>query len=360
MAPNLHVLGTIKDRKEAAMMRTFWILLSLLLGAINANAQAPFYQGKTVTFIVGFPAGSYDDLWPRQIAQYLPKYIPGNPNVIVQNMPGAGSMIAANYVFTVIKPDGLTLAGVQPALYFNQLVGLKEVKFDWPKFNFIGSPWQSQLLLYMRSDTPYKTIEDARNPAVPPKCGSTGPSSTGNYIPKLLNEVVGTKFQVISGYQGGTDVDLAVERGELQCRAFTIETYFGREPFFTWEKKGFVRNLVQTGRKRDPRLPGVPTIYELMDKYKASEADRRLAAVVLANGDMGRPIIMPPGVAPERVKIMRDAFNKAMADNQLLAEAKKKKLEVDPTGGEELQAIAKEIVSQPPDVIGRLKGLFTD
>jgi tripartite-type tricarboxylate transporter receptor subunit TctC len=249
---------------------------------------------------------------------------------------------------------------VQPALYFNQLVGLKEVKFDWPKFNFIGSPWQSQLLLYMRADTPYKTIEDVRTPKEPPKCGSTGPSSTGNYIPKLLNEVVGTKFQVVSGYQGGTDVDLAVERGELQCRAFTIVTYFGREPFFTWEKKGFVRNLVQTGRKRDPRLSGVPTIYELMDKYKASQADRRLAAVVLANGDMGRPILMAPGVQPDRVKIMRDAFNKAMADPELLAEAKKKKLEVDPTGGEELQAIAKEIISQPSDVIGRLKGLFTN
>jgi tripartite-type tricarboxylate transporter receptor subunit TctC len=342
------------------MMRTSWILVSLLLGAAQANAQTPFYQGKTVTFIVGFPAGSYDDLWPRQIAQYLPKYIPGNPNVIVQNMPGAGSMIAANFIFNVVKPDGLTLAGVQPALYFNQLVGLKEVKFDWPKFNFIGSPWQSQLLLYMRADTPYKTIEDVRTPKEPPKCGSTGPSSTGNYIPKLLNEVVGTKFQVVSGYQGGTDVDLAVERGELQCRAFTIVTYFGREPFFTWEKKGFVRNLVQTGRKRDPRLSGVPTIYELMDKYKASQADRRLAAVVLANGDMGRPILMAPGVQPDRVKIMRDAFNKAMADPELLAEAKKKKLEVDPTGGEELQAIAKEIISQPSDVIGRLKGLFTN
>ena len=342
------------------MMRTSWILVSLLLGAAQANAQTPFYQGKTVTFIVGFPAGSYDDLWPRQIAQYLPKYIPGNPNVIVQNMPGAGSMIAANYISNVVKPDGLTLAGVQPALYFNQLVGLKEVKFDWPKFNFIGSPWQSQLLLYMRADTPYKTIEDVRNPKVAPKCGSTGPSSTGNYIPKLLNEIVGTKFQVISGYPGGTDVDLAVERGELQCRAFTIVTYFGREPFFTWEKKGFVHNLVQTGRKRDPRLSDVPTIYELMDKYKASAADRRLAAVVLANGDMGRPILMSPGVPPERVKIMRDAFNKAMADPQLLTEAKKKKLEVDPTSGEELQKIAKEIMSQPPDVIGRLKGLFTN
>ena len=342
------------------MVRIFWSLLLLFFGASDLHAQSSFYQGKTITFVAGYIAGSYDDLWSRLIAQYLPKYIPGNPNMIVQNMPGAGSMIAANYISGVVKPDGLTLSGVQPALYFNQLVGLKEVKFDWPKFNFVGSPWQSQLLLYIRADSPYKTIQDVRSAADPPKCGSTGPSSTGNYIPKLLNEILGTKFHVISGYQGGTDVDLAVERGELQCRAFTIVTYFGREPFFTWEKNGFVRNLIQTGRKRDPRLPKVPTIYELMDEYKAPESDRRLAVVLLANGDMGRPIIMSPGVAPERVKIMRDAFNKAMADPQLLAEAKKKRLEVDPTGGEELQTIAKEIMSQPPEVIERMKTLLAN
>ncbi len=340
------------------MIKMFLSFLFLFGGAFNLHAQSPFYQGKTINLIVGFTAGSYDDLWPRLIAQYLPKYIPGNPNVIVQNMPGAGSMIAANYIYGVVKPDGLTLGGIQPALYFNQLVGLKEVKFDWPKFHFIGSPWQSQLLLYMRADTPYKTIHDVRNPTEPPKCGATGPSSTGNYIPKLLNEILATKFHVVAGYQGGTDVDLAVERGELQCRAFTIVTYFGREPFFTWEKKGFVRILIQTGRKRDPRLPNVPTIYELMDQYKAPESDRRLAAVVLANGDMGRPIVMSPGAPPERVKNMRDAFNQAMADPQLLAEAKKKKLESDPAGGEELQAIAREIMSQPPEVIERMKGLL--
>lgn len=340
------------------MIKMLLSFLFLFGGAFNLHAQSPFYQGKTINLIVGFTAGSYDDLWPRLIAQYLPKYIPGNPNVIVQNMPGAGSMIAANYIYGVVKPDGLTLGGIQPALYFNQLVGLKEVKFDWPKFHFIGSPWQSQLLLYMRADTPYKTIHDVRNPTEPPKCGATGPSSTGKYIPKLLNEILATKFHVVSGYQGGTDVDLAVERGELQCRAFTIVTYFGREPFFTWEKKGFVRILIQTGRKRDPRLPNVPAIYELMDQYKAPESDRRLAAVVLANGDMGRPIVMSPGAPPERVKIMRDAFNQVMADSQLLAEAKKKKLESDPTGGEELQAIAREIMSQPPEVIERMKALL--
>lgn len=342
------------------MRRMSWSFLLLFLWAFNVHAQSPYYQGKTITFVAGYIAGSYDDLWSRLIAQYMGKYIPGTPNVIVQNMPGAGSMIAANYISGVIKPDGLTLSGVQPALYFNQLVGLKEVKFDWPKFHFIGSPWQSQLLLYMRADSRYKTIQDVRGATDPPKCGSTGPSSTGNYLPKLLNEILGTKFHVISGYQGGTDVDLAVERGELQCRAFTIVTYFGREPFFTWEKKGFVRNLVQTGRKRDPRLPNVPTIYELMDEYKSPDSDRRLAIVLLANGDMGRPIIMSPGVAPERVRVMRDAFNKAVADPELLAEAKKKQLEVDPTSGEELQAIAKEIMSQPPEVIERMKKLLAN
>jgi tripartite-type tricarboxylate transporter receptor subunit TctC len=340
------------------MRKAFVGFFLLFFGASDVGAQGSFYQGKTVVFVAGYISGSYDDLWSRLIAQYMPKYIPGNPNMVVQNMPGAGSMIAANYIAGVAKPDGLTLGGVQPALYFNQLVGLREVKFDWPKLNFVGSPWQSQLLLYMRADSPYKTIQDVRNASDPPKCGSTGPSSTGNYIPKLINEILGTKFLVVSGYQGGTEVDLAVERGELQCRAFTIVTYFGREPFLTWEKKGFVRNLVQTGRKRDPRLPNVPTIYELMDEYKSPESDRRLAAVMLANGDMGRPIIMSPGVAPERVKIMRDAFRKAMVDPQLLAEAKKKKLEVDPTSGEELQTIATEIMSQPSEVIARMKPLL--
>jgi tripartite-type tricarboxylate transporter receptor subunit TctC len=342
------------------MIRIVWSFLFVWLGACDLHAQSFFYQGKTITFVAGYIAGSYDDLWSRLIAQYMGKHIPGNPNIIVQNMPGAGSMIAANYISGVVKPDGLTLSGVQPALYFNQLVGLKEVKFDWPKFNFVGSPWQSQLLLYMRADSPYKSIQEVRTATDPPKCGSTGPSSTGNYIPKLLNEILGTKFHVISGYQGGTDVDLAVERGELQCRAFTIVTYFGREPFLTWEKKGFVRNLVQTGRKRDPRLPNVPTIYELMDQHKSPEADRRLAAVLLANGDMGRPVVLSPGVPPERVKIMRDAFNKAMADPELLAEAKKKRLEVDPTGGDELQTLATEIMSQPPEVIDRMKRLLAN
>ena len=152
----------------------------------DINAQAPFYQGKTITIIVGTKAGDVYDLYARLLAEYLPKYIPGNPNIIIQNMAGAASLIAANHVYNLAKPDGLTLGAIYPALYFDQLLKRDEVKFDWTKFGWIGSTVRSNHLLYMRADTPYKSMEDVRNAATPPKCGATGTASTGYYLPKLF------------------------------------------------------------------------------------------------------------------------------------------------------------------------------
>jgi len=162
------------------------------------------------------------------------------------------------------------------------------------------------------------------------------------------------------GYQAGADIDLAVERGEVQCRAFTITAFFAREPFTTWRKKGFVRVLLQTGKKRDDRLPDVPTIYQFMDKYKTPEAGRRLATVVLAGGDIGRPIVAPPGLPAEKQTILREAFTKSVQDPQLLEEAKKRRLEMDPANGEELEQLAKEVIDQPPEVVERMKKLLGD
>ncbi len=336
---------------------TLSLFITLLLSS-NLEAQAPFYQGKTMIIIVGNPAGDVFDLYARALAQFMPKYIPGNPNMIVQNMPGAGSMIAANYLYGVSKPDGLTIGSIFPALYFDQLVGRKEVKFDWTKFIWLGTPVQSEHQMYMRADAPYKTIEDVRNAKEPPKCGASGTASTAYYVPKLMEETLGTKFNIVTGYQGGSDIDLAVERGEVVCRAFTITAFFAREPFHTWRTKGFVRNLIQTGRKRDERLADVPTIFELMDKYKTPELSRRLATVVLAAGTVGRPIVAPPALSGDRVKILREAFMKTMKDPEYVAEAKKKKLELDPVAGPELEALAKEVVAQPPEVIERMKKLL--
>ncbi|HXG50620.1 MAG TPA: tripartite tricarboxylate transporter substrate-binding protein [candidate division Zixibacteria bacterium] len=335
-----------------------FLLLLLALPVSYGYGQVPFYQGKTITIVAGTKAGDVYDLYARLFAQHLPKYIPGNPNIIVQNMPGAASMIAANHVYNVAAPDGLTIGAIFPALYFDQIVGRPEVKFDWSRFIWLGSPVTSNHLLYMRADTPYRSIADVVNSSKPPKCGATGTSSTAYYIPKLLEETVGTRFDIVLGYQSGQDIDLAVERGELVCRSFTVTAFFAREPFTTWRKKSFVRVLMQTGRKRDARLPDTPTIYELMDRFKTPAAGRSLATLVLAASQFGRPYVLPPNTPAERVKIIRDAFEKALKDEAVVADGTRRKLEFDPTFSDELEQLAKEVTSQPPEIVGKMKQLL--
>jgi tripartite-type tricarboxylate transporter receptor subunit TctC len=344
------------------MHKGILFILSLLFVSLSASssspADTPFYKGKTITIVAGTKAGDVYDLYARLFAQYMPKYIPGNPNIIVQNMAGAGSMIAANHVYNVSNPDGLTVGAIFPALYFDQIIGRSEVKFDWSKFAWIGSPVTSNHLLYMRADTPYKSIADVVKAPTAPKCGATGTSSTAYYIPKLLDEVIGTNFDIVLGYQSGQDIDLAVERGELVCRAFTITAFFAREPFISWRKKNFVNVLMQTGRKRDQRLKEVSTIYELMDRYKTPPAGRSLSTLVLAAGDFGRPYVLPPKTPAERVRIIRDAFEKTLSDEAALADAKKKRLEIDPSSSDELEKLAKEVTSQPPEIVAKMKQLL--
>lgn len=325
----------------------------------KAWAEEPFYKGKTITILAGTGAGNVYDLYARLFARHMGKFIPGNPDIIVQNMPGAASMIAANHLTNVTKPDGLTIGALFPALYFDQLVGRKEVKFDWSKFIWLGSPVKSEHLFYMRADAPYQSIHDIVKTSNPPKCGATGTASTAYYVPKLLDQVIGTNFEVILGYKTGTDIDLAVERGEVICRAFTITAFFAREPFFTWVKNKFVRILVQSGKRRDRRLPDVPTVYELMDKYKTDEAGRRLTNLVLAGGEFGRPYVLPPDTPADKVKIIREAFAKTIQDEAAIADGKQKQLEFDPSTGEDLDALAKDVISQPPEIVARMKKLLT-
>jgi tripartite-type tricarboxylate transporter receptor subunit TctC len=323
--------------------------------ASDIYGQAPFYQGKTIKLVIGSTAGGGYDLWARLAARYLGKHIPGNPEIVPQNMPGAGGAVAANYVYGVAKPDGLTLGAFNPALYFDQLVGRPEAKFDWSKFSWIGSPEQNDVLHFIRTDAPFKTIDDLRNAKEPPRCGSTGTGTTGHYIPRLLEETLGIKTTIVSGYQGGSEIDLAVERNEVVCWSPLVATYFGREPYKRWQKSGFTRVVLQTGSKRDPRLKDVPTLAELMQQYKTAEAGKRLAKVVLTAATLGRPITAPPGMPPERTKILREAYAKAVKDPELLAEAQKRSWDVDPLSGEELESLAKEVVAQPPEVIEKMK-----
>jgi tripartite-type tricarboxylate transporter receptor subunit TctC len=338
------------------------LFAALSLGSVApSHAQGePFYKGKTIKVLVGTTAGSLYDLWARTIAAHLARHIPGNPETMVQNMPGASHKIAANYLYNVAKPDGLTIIGsILPGMYLDQLIGQKEVQYDWGKFIWIGSPVKGESQMTMRADAPFKSIDDMRNSKEPARCGTTGSSSSDYILSRLLEETMPPlRIHSVLGYPGGPELDLAIERGEIQCRSFTIETFFAREPYITWKKKGFVRNPLQTGRKRDPRLADTPTLYELMDRYKTPESGRRLATVLLASGALGRPILTSPGTPPDRVKILRDAYEKMLKDPGFLDDIKKKKFELDSTSGEELEAVVKEVMTQPPETIERLKKLL--
>ena len=343
---------------KAAMWFLLCLIGNLFFGdKIEAQGE-PFYKGKTLRVIVAFSPGGAYDTWARMITKHLGRYIPGNPILIVQNMSGAGSITAANYLTSVAKPDGLTIGLISSALYFDQLIGRREVNFSWSKLTWIGTPERTSEMLYMRSDAPFKTIDDLRKTSEAPKCGASGIGSTDYYFPKLLEDAVGAKFNVVVGYQGAADIDLAVEKGEMHCRAGTLSSFFGREPGRTWMKTGFVRILVQGGKNRDARSPDAPTIYELMEKYKTPDAIKRLAVVLLSPGEFGRPIVGPPGMSVERTKILRDAFAKTMSDPELLTEVKKREWEANGLPAEELEALAKEVVAQPPEVIERMKKLF--
>jgi len=350
-------------KKHAAILTVaHFLLLSLVwhLGfapALQAQTD-PFYKGKTIRIVVGSGSGEFYDRWARLLARHMGKYIPGNPDIVVQNMPGAGSIIAANYLYTVVKPDGLTLGVFLNGLYLDEVVGRKEVQFDMRKFGWIGSPVGEAKILYMRADAPYTSIADIIKTKEPPKCGATGTADSGYILTKLLEETTGAKFNVVVGYPGGSEVDLAVEKGEVICRGHNVSAHFGREPFNNWHKKGFDRHMIQTARKRDPQLSDTPTIYELMDQHKTNDLSRRAARVILAGGEFGRPMVTSPSTPLDRVNVLREGFARALKDPELLAEATKGKMDVDPSTGEELQALVKEVMDQPKEVIQRVKKIL--
>ncbi|HEY7217445.1 MAG TPA: tripartite tricarboxylate transporter substrate-binding protein, partial [Candidatus Binatia bacterium] len=271
--------------KKIILSFFFLFSFALVAGAAQENAQE-FFKGKTIRLVVGNSAGGAMDDWGRFVAQYLGKHIPGTPDVIVQNMPGAGAIIAANYIYNVAKPDGLTLGVVNPANYIDQLLGSKEVRFDWPKFSWIGSPETVDQVLFIRTDVPYKTLDDLRSAKEPPRCAALARAGLGYLLPRLLEEGLGIKLNMVLGYGGGGDMNLAIEKGEVHCRAGTVSAFVGREPTRTWIKNGFVRGLVQSGAKRYPKLSDVPTVYELMETYKTADATKRLARVVLSSGEL--------------------------------------------------------------------------
>jgi tripartite-type tricarboxylate transporter receptor subunit TctC len=336
----------------------FILALMLMTAPRATDAQEPFFKGKQIRIVVGLSSGGGYDRAARLLTRYIGKYIPGNPDLVVQNMPGAGSVTAANYVWGVAKPDGLTLLAPHNNFYLSQLSGQKEVQFDLPKFQWIGSLENDDMMLFARADAPFKSMSEIVRSSELPKCGSTGVGSSDYVMSKILEETIGAKVQHVTGYPGSSEIAIAMERGEVQCMGLTISTYYGREPFLTWLKTKFVRFLAQSGRQRDPRVADAPTIYELMNEFKTPPTKRRVAEAMLQGGEWARPLMAPPATPSDRVNTLRAAYEQAAKDPELLAEAKKMRIEVTALRGEKLQAMAKEVMSQPPEVIAQIRKLF--
>ncbi len=341
----------------------FWVLLStscLDFSALLHAQTESFYKGKTITIVVGVSPGGAYDVWARLIASHMNKYIPGNPQIIVQNMPGAGTLVAANYVYNVAKPDGLTTVMPANRLYIDQFVGRPEVKFDVRKFVWIGNPQRYYTVIYMRADAPYKSITDIIKAKEPPKCGAPGTTSAGYTLSQLLEDTVGAKFDFVLGYPGASEIDLAVERGEVICRGHDIINHFSGATYKAWHERGFDRHIVQDAQKRDPKLADTPTIYELMDRYNTPQISRRTAEFISASAEFGRPMLAAPGTPADRVKVLREAYAKTMKDPEFVAQADKSQLVLQPSSGQELQTLANRLMDQPPDVVQKVKKILNE
>jgi tripartite-type tricarboxylate transporter receptor subunit TctC len=317
-------------------------MLLAVLAAIPliAGAQPSPYAGKTVTIIVGYKAGGGYDATARLLARHLPKHIPGKPTIIVQNMPGANSMIAANHVYNVGKPDGLTIGTFNRNLPVAQLTKVEGVKFDMTKFAWIGSAASECTILALRSDLPYNSIEELKNAKQPLVIGATGPGANTYDFPLLLKEFLKLNLKIVTGYQSSADIMLAIERKEVDGRAGSFTSI---RPFID---RKLVRPVLRA-RAEEPGVENLPIDEDLAPNPRA----KAIMALRSAPEIVGRPYVMHPNTPAEHLKIMRDAFAKAIDDKELVAEATKAKMDLNYVGADVAVKVMKEMLAQPKDVV---------
>ena len=317
------------------------VVLAAALAALPLAAPAqPNFAGKTVTIVVGYKPGGGYDATARLLARHLPDHLPGKPTVIVQNMPGGNSIIAANHMYNVAKPDGLTIGTFNRNLPIAQLTRVQGVKFDMTKFAWIGSAANEATILAIRADLPYQSLEELRKADKPVVIGSTGPGANTYDFPLLLKELAGLKLKIVTGYSSSADIMLAVERKEVDGRA---GSYTSLRPFI--ERK-LVRAVVRA-RANEAALAQLPLDENLASTPRA----KSIMALRSAPEVIARPYVMPPGTPDEFVRIMREAFGKALADRELLAEANMAGMDVAYTSADEALRVMREVLAQPKDIV---------
>ncbi len=325
----------------------------LLAGPVHATSH-DFYAGKTVRIVVGFSAGGGFDAYARAISRHMSRHIPGNPTIIVENMAGAGSLISANHVYKVAKPDGLTLGHFHGGVLLSQILGRPGIEFDARRFEYIGVPVKDDPVCATTKASGITSVEKWMASKTPIKFGATGPGVVGYDNPKILEAALGLPIQLISGYKWTADVRLAVEGGEVAgaCLGWdSLKTTWARAL-----ESGEVVVVIQNIPKRHPELPSVPTAIELA---KTDEAKKLIDSGMQVPAITNRPYVAPPGTPKERVQLLRKAFADTMKDPEFLADAKKSKLEIDPLSGEEVEnLVTGRLFKVEPSVLARLKEIL--
>lgn len=302
-----------------------------------------FYAGKSVTIVTSMGAGGTYDITARLIARTIPRYLAGGPGVIVKNMPGAGNVLATNYMYNIAPKDGTVIAVVNNAIPLNQLLGGKGVRYDASKFNWLGSPVRGSNAIIVMASTGVKSMQDLFEREV--VMGGIGAGSSNVIWPTVLNNVLGTKFKIVPGYKSGPALWLAMERGETEGRTGSFDDLQSEHPEWVTEHK--VMFPVQLGASADKALPSVP----LIASFAKTDEQRRILELVFSPISLGQPYLAPPAVPKERLALLRAAFAQTLRDKSFLEDAHARKIDIDPIGAGELSGYVQAGFHQPKEIV---------
>jgi tripartite-type tricarboxylate transporter receptor subunit TctC len=324
------------------------LLLPALLFAAPAAAQDNFYAGKQINLIISTGVGGGLDSNARLVARHLANHLPGKPTIVPRNMPGAGHVRAANFLYNQAPKDGTTIGTLIPAFVLGQLLDGRGMQFDAAKFNWIGSTSSSNSTVYVWAKSGVTSVEDALKRQV--VMGATGVGSYTTLYPTIMNNVLGTRFKIIAGYESAAEIGLAMERGEVDGRAGNNFNSLKAENG-DWLRDKKIVLIAQVGLERDAEFPQVP----LISDFGKRDEDHQILRLFSVDVVIGRPFLAPPGLPPERIALLRRAFDSLMKDPAYQRESAEAALDVNPVGGSEIQTMVEELIATPPDIVAKAK-----
>jgi tripartite-type tricarboxylate transporter receptor subunit TctC len=326
-----------------------------LAGATHANAQsvAEFYRGKRINLVTSASVGGGYDQYARLLAKHVQRYIPGEPAIIVQNMVGAEGLRAANFLYNIAPQDGTVIGGLSRNTGLARFYDFNNagIQFDVRKFHWLGSPQQEVGLFILSTRSGLAAIGDLEQREV--TISSTARNSPSSIYSRILNAAIGTKLKPIEGYDGSQACLMAIERGEVDAHVSGGSSAPFRARIAPWLKAGDAKVIMQMGMARDAAFPDVPTALEVV----RTPRDRQLFEIAFAEQVMGRPFVLPPGVPGDRIVALRSAFDATMKDAAFLDDARRQHAEIDPVGGEEINALLDRVYAAPPEVVARIREL---